>query len=180
LPAHEDHGITSLEEFRRPQQRIDLRIPDIAGFKTLKCDFHMHTVFSDGLVWPHIRVQEAWQEGLDAISITDHIEYQPFAKDIPTNHNRAHELAQEPAAKANILLIPVHYTSEDGVSHLELSNRSDFTFILEKDQGKGGLPEKLRLNPRATRMLAARDILKLRRAPASGKQQFQSACRTSH
>jgi hypothetical protein len=29
-------------------------------------------------------------------------------------------------------------------------------------------------------MLAARDILKLRRAPASGKQQFQSACRTSH
>lgn len=27
----------------------------------------MHTVFSDGLVWPSIRVAEAWMEGLDAI-----------------------------------------------------------------------------------------------------------------
>ncbi len=51
--------------------------PDIPGYETLICDFHMHTVFLDGLVWPTVRVSEAVEEGLDAISITDHIEYLP-------------------------------------------------------------------------------------------------------
>jgi len=36
-----------------------LKFPDVPGFKTLKCDFHQHTVFSDGSVWPDIRVMEA-------------------------------------------------------------------------------------------------------------------------
>ena len=49
-------------------------IPDIPGYYTMKCDFHMHTVFSDGKVWPDVRVKEAIAEGLDAISITDHVE----------------------------------------------------------------------------------------------------------
>ena len=42
------------------QVRNEIQIPDILGFKTLKCDFHMHTVFSDGLVWPTVRVGEAY------------------------------------------------------------------------------------------------------------------------
>ena len=87
------------------QVRRELRIPDIMGYKTLKCDFHMHTVFSDGLVWPTVRVDEAWQEGLDAIAITDHIEYQPHQKDIPTNHNRSYEIALPRAKEKGILLI---------------------------------------------------------------------------
>jgi len=57
------------------QTRKIIYIPDIPGYTTLKCDFHMHTVFSDGTVWPSVRVEEAWLDGLDAISITDHIEY---------------------------------------------------------------------------------------------------------
>ena len=28
----------------------------------------MHTVFSDGTVWPTVRVTEAWEEGLDAMA----------------------------------------------------------------------------------------------------------------
>ena len=51
--------------------REELHIPDILGFQTLKCDFHMHTVFSDGLVWPTVRIDEAYREGLDAIALTD-------------------------------------------------------------------------------------------------------------
>ena len=102
--AH-DHGVTSLDENRRPQHRKNLRVPELPGFKTLKCDFHMHTVFSDGMVWPNIRVQEAWQEGLDSICITDHIEHQPHKKDLPTNHNRSYEIAKGPADQANVLLI---------------------------------------------------------------------------
>ena len=31
--------------------------PDVPGFKVLKCDLHTHSVFSDGSVWPSIRVQ---------------------------------------------------------------------------------------------------------------------------
>lgn len=49
--------------------RKDMMVPDILDFKTLKCDFHIHTVFSDGNVWPTIRVDEAWSMGYDAISI---------------------------------------------------------------------------------------------------------------
>ncbi|MFC1650267.1 Sb-PDE family phosphodiesterase [Candidatus Latescibacterota bacterium] len=73
--------------------RNEIKIPDILGFKTLKADLHIHTVFSDGTVWPTIRIQELWQEGLDVYSITDHIEYHPHKDDMPTNHNRPYEIA---------------------------------------------------------------------------------------
>ena len=53
-----------------------ITIPDTAGFKVLK-DFHMHTLFSDGQVMPADRVNEAVQNGLDVIAITDHIECVP-------------------------------------------------------------------------------------------------------
>jgi len=87
------------------QVRQEVRIPDIRGYKTLKCDFHQHTVFSDGNVWPTVRVEEAWREGLDAIAITDHIEYQPHKQDIPTNHNRPYEIALPTAKERGLLLI---------------------------------------------------------------------------
>lgn len=61
----------------RVKARRELRLPEIDGYQLLKCDFHVHTIFSDGIVWPTLRVQEAWEEGLDAIAITDHIEGQP-------------------------------------------------------------------------------------------------------
>ena len=87
------------------QSRRIINIPNIEGYKTLKCDFHMHTAFSDGTVWPTVRVQEAWTEGLDAISITDHIEYRPHSKDIVADHNRSFEIASPLAKQLDILLI---------------------------------------------------------------------------
>ena len=50
----------------KAQVRNEIRVPDPEGYRTLKCDFHIHTVFSDGLVWPTVRVDEAYREGLDA------------------------------------------------------------------------------------------------------------------
>ncbi len=85
--------------------RKELRIPDVPGYKTLKCDFHIHTVFSDGSVWPDIRSEEAWREGLDAIAITDHIEYQPHQQDLPTNHDRSYEIAKPHGDQLGILVI---------------------------------------------------------------------------
>ncbi|MHB1045649.1 MAG: PHP domain-containing protein [Thermoanaerobaculia bacterium] len=92
-PAHE-------VRVRRP-----LRVPDIPGFVTLRCDFHTHTVFSDGSVWPDIRSEEAWREGFDAIAITDHIEYQPHASDLPTNHDRPFEIAAPPGERLGLVVI---------------------------------------------------------------------------
>ncbi len=90
----------------QPNVRTEINIPDIPGYVTLKCDFHIHTVFSDGDVWPPVRVEEAWCEGLDAIAITDHIEVLPHKEDIPPiNFNRSYELAQSRADQLNIILI---------------------------------------------------------------------------
>ncbi len=87
------------------QSRKVINIPEIPGYQTLKCDFHMHTVFSDGTVWPTVRVQEAWEEGLDAIAITDHIEYLPHSKDIVSDHNRSYEIAEPISKKMDIILV---------------------------------------------------------------------------
>jgi len=80
-------------------------IPNLNGYVTLKCDFHIHTVFSDGNVWPTVRVDEAYREGLDAIAITDHIDYRPHSKDIIGSRNRSYEIAQSTAKSRGIILI---------------------------------------------------------------------------
>ena len=87
------------------QIRHEIRVPDLPGFRTLVCDFHMHTVFSDGTVWPTVRIDEAWRTGLDAIALSDHIEYQPHAADIPTNHDRPFQLCEQRAKEHGLILI---------------------------------------------------------------------------
>ncbi|MCF6349107.1 MAG: Sb-PDE family phosphodiesterase [Flavobacteriaceae bacterium] len=73
-----------------------INFPDVPGYLTLKCDFHQHSIFSDGKVYPSIRVEEAIKDGLDAISITEHLEYQPHKEDIPhPDRNRAYQIALE-------------------------------------------------------------------------------------
>jgi 3',5'-nucleoside bisphosphate phosphatase len=86
------------------QKRI-LNIPDLPGYVTLKCDFHMHTVFSDGSVWPTFRVDEAVRDGLDAIAISDHLEYVPKKEYIPVDYNAAWKIAESYAKEQNIMLI---------------------------------------------------------------------------
>lgn len=87
------------------QVRNEIQIPDLKGYLTLKCDFHMHTVFSDGLVWPTVRVDEAYREGLDAIALTEHIEYRPHKKEMVAHHGRSFEIAEKSAEEKGILLI---------------------------------------------------------------------------
>ena len=98
-------GMLYLDENRRPVRRENIMIPAVNGFEVLKCDFHTHTVFSDGHVWPYVRNQEAWQEGLDALAITDHIEYTPHKEDVNVAHNRGYALLVESAKMSNILLV---------------------------------------------------------------------------
>lgn len=93
-----------------PPKRV-ITIPNVEGFQVLKGDFHMHTIFSDGSVWPQQRVVEAVGNGLDIISITDHIEYRPHVggnglklKDRNDDHNIAYEYAKDTANKQGLLL----------------------------------------------------------------------------
>ena len=86
-------------------QRKIINFPDLPGYVTLKCDFHMHTVFSDGYVWPTVRVGEAYRDGLDAIAITDHIEYTPKKDYIPVDHNAAWKIAEVTAKEFNLILV---------------------------------------------------------------------------
>ena len=83
-----------------------LTYPNIEGYLTLKTDFHQHTVFSDGNVWPTIRVMEALRDQLDVISLTEHLEYQPHAADIPhPDRNRSFELALKEAKDHDLIVI---------------------------------------------------------------------------
>jgi hypothetical protein len=89
-----------------------ISIPDVGKYKVLKGDFHMHTLYSDGLVMPIARVQEAVQNVFDCIAITDHIEYRPFLggnsiKLVERNddHNIAYTIAKPEADKNNLILI---------------------------------------------------------------------------
>ena len=66
----------------------------------------MHSVFSDGSVWPDIRVQEAIRDGLDVIATTEHIEYQPWKDDIPhPDRNRSYEYHSNFAKNSDVLVL---------------------------------------------------------------------------
>ncbi len=115
-----------------------LNYPNIEGFVTLKTDLHMHSVFSDGNVWPTIRVQEALRENLDAISLTEHLEYQPHSADIPhPDRNRAHQLALEEAKEHDLLIIPgSEITRSAPVGHSNAIFISDANALMKKDADK--------------------------------------------
>jgi predicted metal-dependent phosphoesterase TrpH len=94
-----------MPELLHQQKRQTINVPNILGYQTLKCDFHMHTVFSDGIVWPTVRVDEAFNEGLDVIAITDHIEKHPSKPHVGGDDNSAFEIALPLAKQKNIILI---------------------------------------------------------------------------
>lgn len=132
LQAQTDDGMFRMNEFRKVKKRKIIQVPEVDGYQVLKCDFHMHTVFSDGHVWPTVRVQEAWQEGLDVIAITDHIEYTPHAADVKVDHNRSHELVENAAAENNILLIKgTEITRNTPPGHFNALFTSDHTGFIE-------------------------------------------------
>ena len=101
----QDINRVKLGDYERDVERKVYHLPEIPGYLTLKADFHMHTVFSDGLVWPEFRVHEAWKEGLDVIAITDHIEYLPHKNNISGDHNTPYEIAKNAAEMLKIILI---------------------------------------------------------------------------
>ncbi len=101
---HND-DVHELTHMNQSYVRAEYAVPGFDGYQTLKCDFHIHTVFSDGLVWPTVRVMEAWQEGLDAIAITDHIEYRPRKEVLEGDLNESFKIAKKKGDKMGFIVI---------------------------------------------------------------------------
>ncbi len=98
-------GEVTITELEKPIVRHEISIPAVDEYKVLKCDFHMHTVFSDGYVWPDLRVIEAWATGLDVIAITDHVEGPVDRPHLSGDDNTSYELAKNVADYYGILLV---------------------------------------------------------------------------
>jgi len=111
------------------------RHPDIPGYITLTGDFHVHTDFSDGVVWPTYRIDEAVHEGIDIISITDHVEYRPhkdFMKD--PGHNQSYNVALPYAKDRNVILVKgVEITRPMPTGHLNCLFVTDVDKLTEPD-----------------------------------------------
>lgn len=100
-----ENGVYKMTDQFRTTSRNQIIFPKVNGYEVLKCDFHIHTVFSDGSVWPNIRLAEAWEEGLDVISITEHMEYSPKKDDVSLDKNRPYDLIKDDAIQKNVLAI---------------------------------------------------------------------------
>ena len=88
------------------KQNQVIHYPNLNNFVTLSADLHTHSVFSDGKVWPSIRVQEALKDNLDIIAITEHLEYQPHISDLPhPDRNRAYQVAQDANKSKQVIVI---------------------------------------------------------------------------
>ncbi|NKB97239.1 MAG: PHP domain-containing protein [Pseudomonadales bacterium] len=109
--------------------------PDVEGYQTLVVDLHTHSVFSDGHVWPKIRVEEALRDGLDGLAITEHLEYQPHRADIiHPDRNRAFEDASASAKDSDILIIPgAEITRDAPAGHMNAVFINDANKLLNDD-----------------------------------------------
>ncbi len=98
------HGVIGTTQF--PATDRNIQFPDTRDFKTLVLDPHTHSSFSDGHVWPTVRVAEALRDGLDALAITEHLEWQPHLADVPhPERNRAFEIALQANGENDMIII---------------------------------------------------------------------------
>ena len=115
--------------------RVNIVLPGLYGYNVYRADLHNHTIYSDAYVTPSYRVREAWQDGLDVLAITEHLEARLLEKqmvdymknyvkegaepaniwvtDKPadergflTDQNYSIKLAQEEAKKYGITIVP--------------------------------------------------------------------------
>jgi len=89
----------------KDMERI-INFPNTEKYKVIVADLHTHSVFSDGAVWPNVRVEEAVRDGIDLLAVTEHLEYQPHIDDIPhPDRNRSFDIAEEIAKNKDLTVI---------------------------------------------------------------------------
>lgn len=105
--------------------RVEIILPKVNGYNIYKSDFHIHTIYSDANMTPKMRVLEAWLDGLDVISITEHIEYrniEPQMHEFLKNYNggKPHETVNRnvivnPADERGIM-VDLNYSTKEALN----------------------------------------------------------------
>lgn len=133
--------LTALPIWISAQEKSFFKAPD--GLSLISTDLHIHTTFSDGSVWPNIRVEEALKEGLDLISITDHLEYQPHRKDLPNpDRNRSFHIAEDTAKESKLTVIRgAEITRSMPPGHINAVFIQDANKLLFPDDPEAGITE---------------------------------------
>lgn len=125
-------------DFSEPSRKEIVLPTQVNGYNVYKSDLHTHSVYSDGWVTPQFRVKEAWQDGLDIIAVTEHIEYRPFENEMKDylggkknpDLNAAVRLAQKEAEYWDIFIIPGTEITRHG-THI-----GHFNALFTKDNNK--------------------------------------------
>lgn len=137
-------------------QERAIEFPDVDGYRTFSVDLHTHSVFSDGMVWPIIRMQESERDGLTLMAVTEHLEYQPHRTDIPhADRNRSYVVASEYAAEAGSDVIVVNgaeITRSMPPGHVNAVFIQDANALLVKSSGADYM---IRLRPSTPEAQAA-------------------------
>ena len=56
-------------DYKNPARIINF--PNTEKYQVVVADLHTHSVFSDGAVWPNVRVEEAVRDGIDIMAVTE-------------------------------------------------------------------------------------------------------------
>ncbi|MEZ6028996.1 MAG: Sb-PDE family phosphodiesterase [Hyphomonadaceae bacterium] len=138
--AHDSAAIASARKISFP------KLDD--GRSVLAVDLHTHSVFSDGYVWPNVRVEEARRDGLFAMAVSEHLEYQPKIADIPhPDRNRSYQLASQAAeVKPNATGVdaqPLLVINGSEITKLvQPPGHMNAVFIQDANKLKTGTPEE--------------------------------------
>ena len=83
-------------------------------------------------------MSEALRDGLDAIAITEHLEYQPHISDIPhKDRNTAYLIAAEAAKNTNLIVISgSEITRENPIGHMNAIFIEDSNKLMSLDNSK--------------------------------------------
>ena len=79
---YQDAANKEMLHIRQPRtaSRTEFIAPSVDGYTAYKADLHTHTIFSDGHLSMEARLREAWQNGLDVMAVTEHLEYRKHEK----------------------------------------------------------------------------------------------------
>ena len=122
-----------------------ISFPDTDKFKVIVSDLHTHSIFSDGHVWPNIRVEEAQRDGLDLLAITEHLEYQPHMKFIPnTDRNDAYKEALVANNDKDLLIVNgAEITRIPPVGHMNAIFIKDANSLFNDDESNIPIAKEL-------------------------------------
>ena len=130
---------------------VVINFPDTDDYQVYTVDLHTHSVFSDGHVWPTVRVGEAEHEGIDLIAITEHLEYQPHGMDIPhPDRNRSFEIAKNSTETDLLVVNGAEITRMFPPGHINAVFIQDANKLIKIDRSKqNDLDELLKDAPKS-------------------------------